>query len=264
MSDVIDKAVDRPRAPAPRRPRRAVPLGLRAPARRRHGPDRQAGTPPLPPPQRRPGDGSRARCGRRWRPAGAATEVIGVGGLGDDVRDGRVPEVRAALDRMWPVLTPAELLHDLFGSMGLLRLAADGVLDDFEYKALHRPRSESVDDVRWTPADVALLDDAREVLGPKLGQGRQARRGRRDPHLRSHRDRRGPGPHADAAQDGDAAFAQRLDDGGRRHRPGHRGAGARRLGRGARPPARPQAGPRDRPVGRLPHPGPDHGARQPR
>ena len=77
------------------------------------------------------------------------------------------PEVRAALDRMWPVLTPAQLLHDLFGSTGLLRLAADGILEDFEYKALHRPRSESVDDVRWTAADVALLDDAREVLGPK-------------------------------------------------------------------------------------------------
>jgi DNA helicase IV len=89
-----------------------------------------------------------------------------------DVRDQvrALPEVRAALDRVWPVLTPAQLLHDLFGSTGLLRLAADGVLDDYEYKALHRPRSESVDDVRWTPADVALLDDAREVLGPKPGK----------------------------------------------------------------------------------------------
>jgi DNA helicase IV len=27
-----------------------------------------------------------------------------------------------------------------------------------------------VGDVRWTPADVALLDDAREVLGPRLGR----------------------------------------------------------------------------------------------
>ena len=79
-------------------------------------------------------------------------------------------EVREALERMWPVLTPAELLHDLFGSMALLRLAADGVLHDREFKALYRQRSESVDDVRWTAADVALLDDAREVLGPKPGK----------------------------------------------------------------------------------------------
>src|SRR5690606_36141955 len=82
-----------------------------------------------------------------------------------------LPEVRMALERMWPVLTPAELLHDLFGSTGLLRLAADGVLEEYEYKALHRPRSETVDAVRWTAADVALLDDAREVLGPKPGRG---------------------------------------------------------------------------------------------
>jgi DNA helicase IV len=78
--------------------------------------------------------------------------------------------MRAAFERMWPVLTPAELLHDLFGSKGLLRLAADGVLDEDEWSALHRPRSADVQDVRWTPADVALLDEAREVLGPRLSK----------------------------------------------------------------------------------------------
>ena len=81
-----------------------------------------------------------------------------------------LPEVREALDRMWPVLTPAELLHDLFGSPALLRLAADGVLAEHEHQSLLRPRCGSVDDVRWTAADVALLDDAREVLGPKPGK----------------------------------------------------------------------------------------------
>jgi DNA helicase IV len=80
------------------------------------------------------------------------------------------PEVREALDRMWPLLTPAQLLHDLFGSKALLKLAARGVLDESEALALFRARSESVDDVRWTAADVALLDDARDVLGPKPGR----------------------------------------------------------------------------------------------
>jgi DNA helicase IV len=80
------------------------------------------------------------------------------------------PEIREALDRMWPLLTPAQLLHDLFGSKGLLKLAARGVLDEAEALALYRPRSASVDEVRWTPADVALLDDARDVLGPKPGR----------------------------------------------------------------------------------------------
>jgi DNA helicase IV len=80
------------------------------------------------------------------------------------------PEIREALDRMWPLLTPAQLLHDLFGSKALLKLAARGVLDETEALALFRPRSASVDEVRWTPADVALLDDARDVLGPKPGR----------------------------------------------------------------------------------------------
>ncbi len=79
-------------------------------------------------------------------------------------------EIREALDRMWPVLTPAQLLHDLFGSKALLKSAGRGVLDDAEALTLFRERSELVDDVRWTAADVALLDDARDVLGPKLGK----------------------------------------------------------------------------------------------
>ena len=89
-----------------------------------------------------------------------------------DVKDTlrSTPEIREALDRMWPMLTPAQLLHDLFGSRALLKLAGRGVLDGAEALALYRPRSELVDDVRWTAADVALLDDARDVLGPKPGR----------------------------------------------------------------------------------------------
>jgi DNA helicase IV len=81
-----------------------------------------------------------------------------------------LPDVRAALEWMWPLLTPAELLHDLFGSRPLLRLAAGSALTAAEIEALYRPRSADVHDVRWTAADVALLDDAREVLGPRLGR----------------------------------------------------------------------------------------------
>jgi len=80
-------------------------------------------------------------------------------------------EMRQILDAMWPVLTPAQLLHDLFGSKALLRLAARAVMSESDALALFRPRSEHVDDVRWTPADVALLDDAFDVLGPKPGKG---------------------------------------------------------------------------------------------
>jgi len=78
---------------------------------------------------------------------------------------------RRLLDSMWPVLTPAQLLHDLFGSKALLKLAARGVMEESEALALFRTRSETVDDVRWTTSDVAILDDAFDVLGPKPGKG---------------------------------------------------------------------------------------------
>jgi DNA helicase IV len=83
-----------------------------------------------------------------------------------------LPEVRQALDWMWPSLTPAELLHDLFGSKSLLRLAVGSTFPEVDaVEALYRPRSERVADVLWTDADVALLDDARDVLGAKPGRG---------------------------------------------------------------------------------------------
>jgi DNA helicase IV len=86
-----------------------------------------------------------------------------------DVKDAvrSLPEVREALERMWPVLTAAQLLHDLFGSKALLTLAAGTVLSEAERLALHRPRSADVADVRWSEHDVALLDEARHYLGPR-------------------------------------------------------------------------------------------------
>lgn len=82
-----------------------------------------------------------------------------------------LPEVRAALDRMWPILTPAQLLHDLFGSKALLKLAAARHLDETEYLALFRERQDDVADVRWTEHDVALLDEARSYLGARAAKG---------------------------------------------------------------------------------------------
>ena len=76
-------------------------------------------------------------------------------------------ELREALDWMWPVLTPAQLVHDLFGSRALLRSAAGDDLDDTEQAALYRQRAESIDDVVFTNDDVPLLDEARALLGQR-------------------------------------------------------------------------------------------------
>jgi DNA helicase IV len=97
--------------------------------------------------------------------------ALGLAEFGSQVR--HLPEVVAALDRMWPTLAPEDLLNDLLGSSALLSLAAGGVLSESEQDALLRPRARTLETVVWTPGDVPLLDEARALLGPM-----RVRRGR--------------------------------------------------------------------------------------
>ena len=85
--------------------------------------------------------------------------------MGDQLRG--APDLVSALDRMWPVLTAEELLHDLYGAPALIKSAGAELLSADELRALHRPRSHSFDEIAWTAADVAVLDEARVVLGPR-------------------------------------------------------------------------------------------------
>ena len=97
--------------------------------------------------------------------AASHREDVSAGSIRDRLRS--TPEVREALEWMWPLLTPAQLLHDLYGSRALVRNAAGRALTDAESMALWRQRSPEVDDVAWTNDDVPLLDEARALLGPK-------------------------------------------------------------------------------------------------
>jgi DNA helicase IV len=83
----------------------------------------------------------------------------------DSLRD--LKEFQAVVNYMWPVLTPAELLHDLYSSKALMRLAAQSVCSLSEYESLYRPRATSLADVKFSEADVAVLDEALAVLGPR-------------------------------------------------------------------------------------------------
>ncbi|MEY4176284.1 MAG: hypothetical protein RI900_3449 [Actinomycetota bacterium] len=109
--------------------------------------------------------------GEIWAAMAASSRLADVSA--QSVRDAvrSLPEVRQALERMWPVLTPAQLLHDLFGSKALLKLAAARHLSEAEYLSLHRPRSADLAEVRWTEHDVALLDEARNFLGVRPQKG---------------------------------------------------------------------------------------------
>jgi DNA helicase IV len=93
----------------------------------------------------------------------------------------RAPEIRAALERMWPVLSGAELVNDLFGFEALVRSAADGVLTPDEQRLLLRPRVPELREVAWTDADLPLVDEADAILGPpSAARPRRQRRARRD------------------------------------------------------------------------------------
>lgn len=78
-------------------------------------------------------------------------------------------EMRETLLRMWPVLTPAQLLHDLYGSKALIRSATSSRISDAERAALYQPweAEHLVDERVWTVDDVPVLDEAFERLGPR-------------------------------------------------------------------------------------------------
>ncbi len=96
----------------------------------------------------------------------------------------RAPEVRAALERMWPVLSGAELVHELFGFEALVRSASAGSLTPDQQRLLVRPRSADVRAVAWTDADLPLIDEADAILGPRsAARPRRRRRGRRNETL---------------------------------------------------------------------------------
>lgn len=76
----------------------------------------------------------------------------------------RSHDFKALMERMWPILTPQQLLNDLFGALPLLR-AAGTEIDGMDVEILWRERAANLADVTWTIEDVPLLDEAAELLG---------------------------------------------------------------------------------------------------
>ena len=87
---------------------------------------------------------------------------------------GEDPAFRAACNTLWPLLTPEQLLSELFRSPSRLA-AAMPEFSEAERAALLRPSpAGSPQPSPWTAADIPLLDEAAELLGPLPGRADSA------------------------------------------------------------------------------------------
>jgi DNA helicase IV len=89
-------------------------------------------------------------------------------GDGGDLRElAAAPAIRGVLDVLWPEAAPQQLLTRLYADPSRLGLADD------ERAAVARDTLGP-----WTPADIPLLDELAELLGPVAATEREARRQR--------------------------------------------------------------------------------------
>jgi len=113
-----------------------------------------------------------ARLGANPRGGGS---LLGPGDLAAIAAELRAdPQVWAAIGRMWPALSPQQLVGELFASPRLLA-SAGSALTEAERALLRRPKGAA-----WTTADVPLLDEAAELLGHDDAAARARARQRRD------------------------------------------------------------------------------------
>ncbi|WP_025619017.1 HelD family protein [Salinispora cortesiana] len=80
-------------------------------------------------------------------------------------RMGKAKPVAEFLDACWPAVTPQSLVFELLSDAEVLARAAEGILTEAECQALRWPRPfRSVRSVRWSSADLVLLDEAAGLL----------------------------------------------------------------------------------------------------
>ncbi|MDX6330828.1 MAG: hypothetical protein QOI83_3211 [Streptomycetaceae bacterium] len=79
------------------------------------------------------------------------------------------PELQALAEKLWPLLSPEQLLTALFGSPELLARAMPDYSEAERTALLREHPSPDQEATPWTTADVPLLDEAAELLGPLPG-----------------------------------------------------------------------------------------------
>ena len=86
------------------------------------------------------------------------------------------PAVRSAVAELWPILTPQQVIGDLWSDPSRLAAAAPRMA------AADRAALARAPGLPWTPADIPLLDEAAELLGDddRAARAAAARRRRRE------------------------------------------------------------------------------------
>ncbi|MGW7469497.1 HelD family protein [Streptomyces xantholiticus] len=72
--------------------------------------------------------------------------------------------VERLVERVWPSPGAREALRTLYDSPEILRACAEGILDEEEQAALHRPRAATADADRWTLDDHVCLEELRFLI----------------------------------------------------------------------------------------------------
>ena len=87
-----------------------------------------------------------------------------------DVRSSRM--LKAVLDKTWPAITASGVLRRLFAHKPLLLGTTKGLFSAEEAMCLARPAAKRASEQKWSPADLALLDEAESLIsGPKQAYG---------------------------------------------------------------------------------------------
>jgi DNA helicase IV len=79
-----------------------------------------------------------------------------------DVRSS--PALKALLDKTWPAITASGVLRRLFANKPFLLRATKGLLTAEEAACLARPAAKRAGEQRWSRADLALLDEAENLI----------------------------------------------------------------------------------------------------
>jgi DNA helicase IV len=94
----------------------------------------------------------------------AFARVRGESNRGGETAIRGLPEFARAMDRIWPLLTPTELVRQLLNSEERLERSGAGILTAAELRVLYRKPEAPGAPIAWTTSDVPLVDEAQWVL----------------------------------------------------------------------------------------------------